>query len=173
MMESYSLSVGDNNGVLCDSTCDGWRPMETAPRDGTYVELKCTYGIAPWYCIARWTDEDVAYGQDGQMHPFKDTRLSWRKPDGGGPTDEQFLQWRPYTQDVASYTDPTGGTQNDPAYWRGAVASKYGLPLAYLEKIAAQNADRLTPNVEHKPSWWMDILRSVFRFKVGGPRRVK
>lgn len=33
-----------------------------------------------------------------------------------------------------NYTDPTGGMQNDMAYWRGAVAGKYGKPLDYFEK---------------------------------------
>jgi hypothetical protein len=26
-----------------------WRMMDTAPRDGTVVEIKCCYGLHPWY----------------------------------------------------------------------------------------------------------------------------
>lgn len=39
-----------------------------------------------------------------------------------------------------TYVDPTGGMQNDMAYWRGAVAAKRGLPLDAFEKTAARNA---------------------------------
>lgn len=49
----------------------GWQSMITAPHDGTWVELKCTYGVAPWYCVARWTDECVALDQHGSSHTFK------------------------------------------------------------------------------------------------------
>lgn len=37
-----------------------WRPVATAPRDGTIVEMLETYGIAPWYGIFRWTRERPA-----------------------------------------------------------------------------------------------------------------
>lgn len=33
----------------------GWRSTETAPRDGTLVEIKCTYGVKPWVAPARWS----------------------------------------------------------------------------------------------------------------------
>lgn len=108
--------------------------MDTAPRDGTYVELKNTYGVAPWYCIARWTDENFALGANGTKMTFKTNKPSWVKPDGVGPFSEESLHWRPYNGSVEDYVDPTGGMQNDPAYWRGAVASKYGLPINHFEK---------------------------------------
>ena len=106
--EEMSMTIGQNR----------WRSMDTAPRDGTWVELKCTYGVAPWYCLARWTDE-ISHGQDGQMHTFKRSRFSWVKREGGGPFEEGSLHWRPYAGEVTSYTDPTGGMQDNQAYWRG------------------------------------------------------
>lgn len=119
---------------------DSWRSMDSAPHDGTWVELKCTYGVAPWYCVARWTDEGLAYGRGREKHPYKADKPSWQKPEGGGPFSEGLLFWRPYTGEITSYVDPTGGLQNDAAYWRGAVASKYGLPLDHFEEQAALNA---------------------------------
>lgn len=121
---------------------DDWRSMDTAPRDGTYVELKCTYGVAPWYCIARWTDEGIAHGPNGKQHPFKRDRPSWRKPEGGGPFSEGHLQWRPYKGTVESYVDPTDGMQDSMAYWRGAVAAKYGLPPDRFESEVKRNVSK-------------------------------
>jgi hypothetical protein len=42
--------------------CDlgGWRAMSTAPRDGTAIEIKDSYGLVPWYGVFRWTDRDCA-----------------------------------------------------------------------------------------------------------------
>ena len=31
-----------------------WRPINTAPRDGTVIEIKNNYGLAPWYDLFRW-----------------------------------------------------------------------------------------------------------------------
>lgn len=127
--------------------------MDTAPRDGTWVELKCTYGVAPWYCIARWTDECISHDNDGVAHTFKSAKFSWQKPQGGGPFSEGSLHWRPYAGEVDSYIDPTGGAQKDMAYWRGATASKYGLPLDAFEKTAEQNAKR-----NARAPWWKRIF---------------
>lgn len=107
--------------------------MFTAPRDGTYVELKCTYGVAPWYCVARWTDENLAITSGGGNVPIKTSSPRWVKPEGGGPSDEGSLQWRPYHDAIDDYVDPTAGYQNDPQYWRTAVARKYALPDNYFE----------------------------------------
>ena len=140
---------------------DGWRSMDTAPRDGTWVELKNTYGVAPWYCIARWTDEGISHGPNGEKYPFKSDKKSWQKPEGGGPCSESSLHWRSYAGEVASYTDPTGGMQNDMAYWRGAVASKYGLPLDHFEATAARNAKRnaaADAPAKVRLPWWKRIF---------------
>lgn len=117
-----------------------WQPMSTAPRDGTVVEIKNSYGVAPTYSLGKWTDEGLAHGRDGQMHPFKRDHASWFNiKSGGGWISESSLSWRPYVGDVDSYVDPTGGAQNSMAYWRGAVAAKHGLPLDYFEKQTARN----------------------------------
>lgn len=145
-------SLGDMSG--------NWLPMNTAPRDGSWVELKCSYGVAPWYCVARWTDEDVASSSDGPV-PIKCSEKAWRKQEGGGPFDESSLLWRPYDGLPGSYVDPTGGLQNSGAYWRGALAAKYGLPLDSLERQAAQNAGEETPQAAPALSarpWWRRIF---------------
>src|SRR5690242_7899141 len=38
----------------------GWRNMDTAPRDGTEIEIKCTYGYKPSFMKARWTNDKYA-----------------------------------------------------------------------------------------------------------------
>ena len=94
-----------------------WQHMSSAPRDGTIIETRCTYGVAPWYGLHKW---------DGAR---------WVSPDGlSGVTGESTLAWRPHNGDVAAYIDPTNGFQDDPKYWRQAVAVKYGLPKNHFEK---------------------------------------
>lgn len=131
-----ALSAGYSSAQLGDGR--DWQPMSSAPRDGTWVELKCSYGVAPWYCVARWTNEDIAIGRDG---PVKITNAepAWREPEGGGPFSEGSLEWRPYRGEPEEYSDPTGGLQNSMAYWRGAVAAKHGLPADAFEEITARN----------------------------------
>ncbi len=131
-----------------------WRSMSSAPRDGTFVELECTYGVAPWYCLARWTDEIVLAGKT----TFKSHQFSWQKPwpDNGGPFDEHSLRWRSYNGIVSSYIDPTGGQQNDAVYWRKAVARKYGLPEDHFEKYIKSDVDN-----EHRPSFWLRIKAAI------------
>lgn len=161
-MKDAALQCGAHQQRFESRQSGDWQSMDTAPRDGTWVELKCTYGVAPWYCIARWTDEQIAYGRNGTTTPFRAKQPSWTKPKGGGPFDEGSLQWRPYVGEVTSYIDPTGGMQDDPAYWRGAVASKHGLPLDYFEEAVARSARRNVAlaepsKTEHRP-WWKRIF---------------
>lgn len=132
-----SVKTGAYQQTIGNLDFSGWFSMDTAPRDGTWVELKCTYGVAPWYCVAQWNIEE----------------LRWKKPDGSGPFSESSLHWRPYDGDIAAYTDPTGGMQNDAAYWRGAVASKYALPADHFEKVASPVAKAAPPR-----PWWKIIF---------------
>src|SRR5262250_1238248 len=121
-----------------------WRDMSSAPHDGTVVEVMCTYGIAPWYALARWTSERL-WVSCLQMEssweivaPIPQGALS------GGYVEEGSLKWRPWNgaglvkqtrmthlhhadgtveekpweiETVPSYVDPTGGRQNTDAYW--------------------------------------------------------
>ena len=86
-----------------------WRDMATAPRDGTTVELVCTYGVMPWYDLHRW---------DGRT--WRNARQSCKSV-----SDEQHLKWRPTRQDPASYVDPTNGEQETEAYWRRGVVRRF------------------------------------------------
>lgn len=108
--------------------------METAPRDGTVIEVRCTYGVAPWYGIYRWGDK-ITVVQDGITHEMHG-QPRWVKvgDECSGFLEDQTFSWRPVTGMVSSYVDPTGGRQDDPAYWRAAVARKYGLPESYFEQ---------------------------------------
>lgn len=126
------------------ASSDGWQEMSSAPRDGTWIEVKNTYGVAPSYGLARWTDEGMAHGPDGLV-PYKRREPAWDDGEGGGYMDGEHLHWRPYDGNPKTYIDPTGGLQNSPAYWRGAAAAENGLPLDFFEADTARNiAERKT-----------------------------
>lgn len=36
----------------------GWQDMQSAPRDGSEIEIRCTYGFEPWVQRARWARDD-------------------------------------------------------------------------------------------------------------------
>lgn len=116
-----------------------WNHMSTAPRDGTWIELKCSYGVAPWYGLARWTTDRYVYKPVSEGSGFEyyqsDTPTWILSEKGHSVSDENYLEWRlwPY-QDPDTYTDPTNGIQYSDSYWQGALAAKYGLPLDYFEK---------------------------------------
>lgn len=93
---------------------NGWRSMDTAPRDGTVVELENRYGIAPWYGLFRWTAEH---------HGYTDTQPSWimATDPRSSVSNDASLRWRPFNGDVAEYTDPTNGAQVTREYWLEAA----------------------------------------------------
>lgn len=150
------LRAGANAEMSMANVAD-WRPIASAPRDGTIIEVRCTYGVAPWYGLYHWVSgpeevEALSLDADGttKSHKVIVTREPhWAKvgePSLGfseGPT----FTWRPYQGNATQYIDPTGGAQDSPAYWRGAVAQKYGLPLDYFEKETARNIGQSKP-------WW-------------------
>lgn len=135
-------------GALLQSGHDGlsWSPIDAAPRDGTVLELKCSYGVAPWYFVGYWEPMPARHATDGW---WRDAKLALDGVKGGVmPTEEDSLSWRPFTGEVASYVGPTQGAQNDGGYWRGAVAAKYGLPADHFEAEASKE----------KPSWWRRVF---------------
>lgn len=90
------------------NAADGWRSMDSAPRDGTVVELMCTYGVAPWYGLHRW---------DAEWKTWRSATDDRKSVDG-----EATLHWRPTSQSPEAYTDPTNGAQDSREYWLAAVA---------------------------------------------------
>lgn len=82
---------------------NGWQSMGTAPKDGTVVEICCTYGVAPWY----------------GLYCYKDDRWQRTDDERSGFTEDNSFHWRPYSngQSSAQYVDPTGGAQNTRNYW--------------------------------------------------------
>ncbi len=80
------------------SPMTGFQSMESAPRDGTFIEICCQYGVAPWYGVFKW---------DGS---------GWRNGKSG-VSEGSFLSWRPVKNGSKDYIDPTGGAQNTRNYW--------------------------------------------------------
>ena len=87
-----------------------WKPLSTAPHDGTVVELLNTYGIAPTYGLFKY-----------------DAKLHWIQVDvkDRGLSDGNCMYWRSYTGAIDKYIDPTGGKQNSVAYWCSAEHMYY------------------------------------------------
>jgi hypothetical protein len=87
--------------------------------DGTVIELKNNYGVAPSYSIVKRVDG------------------TWQ--DANNPNsrvmDYEGNEWREYDGDVESYVDPTGGRQNDMNYWRAAVAVKHPVLAPRMELL--------------------------------------
>lgn len=116
-----------------------WKSIDSAPRDGSVIELKNTYGLMPTYSVAKWEDE------------------GWR--DAGDPMrgvmDGPHLEWRPYAGDIATYLDPTGGRQDAPDYWDAATARSAGISVRQLHAIRARNeAEREQyGNGDNAPYW--------------------
>src|SRR5262249_475421 len=131
------------------SSTGAWQEMSSAPHDGTVVEVMCTYGVAPWFALARWSRQRMwVWGHDDGpawqiVAPIQKGSL------GGGYVNEGSLKWRPYNgpppvkekrvaqqvnamtgeksetvfeiETVPGYVDPTGGAQETVNYWRKAA----------------------------------------------------
>lgn len=96
-----------------------WSEMASAPHDGTVIEVRCACGVAPWFELFRWDVERQRWAD------AKNPALSF--------TESRDFMWRPYTDSVENYVDPTGGRQYDPCYWREAAARSLGKPWDYFE----------------------------------------
>lgn len=114
-----------------------WRDMASAPRDGTTIEVRCTYGIAPWYGLYKWA-----------AAPYGGTE-GWRKvsDENSSFTEDPSFSWRPYDGDPGSYVDPTGGAQNTRNYWLRAA----GYPPAPHGHLPFEEEPRLGTDVSAHP----------------------
>ena len=88
-----------------------WKDITLAPRDGTPIEIKNDYGIAPTFSLCSWV------AGRGWVHTNDDCQ---------GVGDGPWLTWRPYEGDPESYVDPTNGAQETEQYWRAASGNNGG-----------------------------------------------
>lgn len=85
------------------STSSDWKDIESAPRDGTPVELENCYGTRPTYRLCKWVDGEG----------WRDVNDELR-----GVGDGPWLRWREYSNSTSDYADPTNGAQETMAYWQ-------------------------------------------------------
>lgn len=106
---------------------DGWRTMQSAPRDGTVIEFMETFGIAPWYDLYRW-----AVVESGSSARWVNSGSSGRA--GNGVGEDSCLFWRPYKGNPNAYHDPTNGEQNSTSYWCAAMGLPFNPRTGYCER---------------------------------------
>jgi hypothetical protein len=114
----------------CDSIgasfSGGWKQINSAPHDGTVVEIMQTYGIAPWYGRFKWTKEVYIPDQNGVPHREILQNPEWVNLDEPGHSvGEECAFWRPLKPNDKPYVDPTGGAQKSVAYWCDAIHRPY------------------------------------------------
>jgi hypothetical protein len=60
----------------------GWRPIETAPKDGTSI-LACDARVDDWFLVVAWDCE-------ANIYPW-----GWRTQDGLSYHDQSLTHWQP------------------------------------------------------------------------------
>lgn len=120
-----------------------WKPISSAPRDGTVVEIMQTYGVAPTFGLYKWTKKYkaplITRNEAGEEVERKIIEAESKDPQwidvnnpGHGVSYEPCLFWRksPYPSIAThsgstGYVDPTNGAQNTVKYWCDALHMKY------------------------------------------------
>lgn len=141
---------GSRDNPYRHRTPPGWRSMESAPRDGTMIEIQNNWGVAPWFGRFRWNDEDGRWRQVGSEVFNEEGRLiQWSACDADG----DWLSWRPAPQHDGVYVDPTGGAQFTSEYWLQAC----GIPAPKPEPVEEEPTPAQTAAVvvdEPVRPWW-------------------
>jgi hypothetical protein len=107
----------------CDSIASAsigdWKSLNSAPHDGTVVEVLNTYGLAPTYGLFKYVKADKWW---------QDVRKA-----NQGIVSEVCMYFRPYNGTVSAYVDPTGGAQDSVAYWCAYAHRPYNKKTGYCE----------------------------------------
>lgn len=130
MLPPVAMQGGSGTLTSTQMEVPDWRPIASAPRDGTIIEVRCTYGVAPWYGLYHWTEKITVQGTvcdwQGTCKPAQKTTVhspGWHKvgDDASGIAEDNSFMWRPYKGTAQGYVDPTGGAQDTDQYWRHAA----------------------------------------------------
>jgi hypothetical protein len=139
LLLSLLLLVPIAYGQQCTSSAasdiGNWKPLTTAPHDGTVVEVLNTYGIAPTYSLMKFTREHPAES-DWTQKPWKSENPEWVEIAPQPNNNEAIMgtecfYWRPYKGDPKKYVDPTNGAQMSIAYWCLAMHRPYNKKTGY------------------------------------------
>jgi hypothetical protein len=71
-----------------------WKSITTAPRDGTVIELKNSYGILPTFSLCRWTESGWRKHDDPMSGVIDGPHLEWREYGGG-----EYRDYNPTMED--------------------------------------------------------------------------
>lgn len=109
---------------------DDWRRIESAPKDGTVIEIQNSFGIRPWYGLFKWDNKMpiTTYACNGEPSTCsvvsvktQNIPYSWVQVNESGTAldmaDIDYLRWRPYHRHGA-YVDPIMDLQTIPGYWQ-------------------------------------------------------
>jgi len=132
-----------------------WRSMDSAPRDGTWIEIRNSNGIAPWYALARWSREEEVFGREGEPKVYWSNESQWRCRGGTSVITgaEHHLSWRPYDGYPEEYVDPTGGRQDTREYWRAAARRRSPESMAIADSVIKNRAfDKVVSIDSRRPS---------------------
>lgn len=124
-----------------------FKSMDTAPRDGTIIEVMNSYGFRPTFALAQFIEDP----HGGEFRGYPDSTRCW--------VSESNLSWRPYDGDPDSYIDPTGGAQNTFRYWGVDRDGRFDKEYTVFsnEKVITGAGTLIAP--VKKRSWWQRLFR--------------
>lgn len=74
----------------------GWHSMDSAPRDGTPIEIRCSYGYEPWVQVGRYAmDNFVGPIWEFRSGGFKTYVNAVSAQSRANGASEYQMKWRP------------------------------------------------------------------------------
>lgn len=74
-----------------------WQPINTAPHDGTIIEIENTWGVHPWHDLRQWSNENQWW---------QSVTKSNRGTTCENRASKVTCRWRPYGGNISTYRGP-------------------------------------------------------------------